>query len=192
MIKRQFEQFARLSPQATAARFSQDDLDSAQGVDYSYLRDLLKAQNFKAADYETYLRMLEVVGRKEGDWIGNDEFLRFPCTDLNTIDRLWMSYSEGRFGFSMQNQIYVQCGAALNGQYPGDRIWRKFGDRVGWRINGSWINQEHVIFSPIAPPGHLPVCGWWIIWLFFVGMLTGEVVSFPSLALKIDQCAKKL
>ncbi|HHP7245355.1 MAG TPA: GUN4 domain-containing protein, partial [Elainellaceae cyanobacterium] len=134
----------------------EDNLASEKSIDYTRLRDLLNAQNLKDADYETYLRMLEAVGRKKGDYFRKGELLNFPCADLKTIDRLWVKYSNGKFGFSVQKEIYVQCGAKLDGKYPGDKIWREFGDRVGWRVNNSWIDYNNVTFSPSAPVGPLP------------------------------------
>ncbi|HIK45480.1 MAG TPA: GUN4 domain-containing protein, partial [Leptolyngbyaceae cyanobacterium M65_K2018_010] len=102
-------------------------------MDYTHLRDLLKAQDWRAADQETYEVMICAVGKKSGDWFTSEELLNFPCTDLRTIDRLWVKYSQGKFGFSVQKQIYVECGAQLDGKYPGDKILHKFCDRVGWR-----------------------------------------------------------
>lgn len=137
----------------------EDELASEKGIDYARLRDLLKAQNFKDADYETYIRMLEAVGKGEGDFLRTKEALNFPCTDLKTIDRLWVRYSKGRFGFSVQKEIYVQCGAKLDGEYPGDKIWNEFGDRVGWRMSSSWLIYSQLTFTLEAPEGHLPVVG---------------------------------
>ena len=34
----------------------------------------------------------------------------FPCEDLRTIDQLWVKYSDGRFGFSVQKRIYQNLG----------------------------------------------------------------------------------
>jgi hypothetical protein len=135
---------------------TEDDLSSEKGIDYTRLRDLLKAQDWKTADRETYEVMIRAVGKKSGDWFTSNELLNFPCADLLTIDRLWVKYSKGRFGFSVQKQIYVECGAKLDGQYPGDTIWSTFGDKVGWRVNGSWIYYSEVTFSTSAPQGHLP------------------------------------
>jgi hypothetical protein len=82
----------------------EDDLSSEKGVDYTKLRDLLAAQKWKEADYETYLVMLQAVGRKENEWIKREELLTFPCADLGTIDQLvgkiqqwtlWLQRSEG-------------------------------------------------------------------------------------------------
>ncbi|NEQ54942.1 MAG: GUN4 domain-containing protein, partial [Leptolyngbya sp. SIO3F4] len=132
------------------------ELNSEKGVDYRKLRDLLKAGDWKAADNETYEVMIRAVGKKSGDWFTTDELLNFSCADLLTIDRLWVHYSQGRFGFSVQKKIYIECGAKLDGKYPGDKIWRKFGDKVGWRKGAKWISYNSFTFSTSALEGHLP------------------------------------
>ena len=137
---------------------SDDDLSSECNVDYTRLRDLLKAGNWKDADYETYLVMLKVVGRESGDWIRDEELLNFPCTDLRTIDRLWVKYSNGRFGFSVQKKIYLEVGGKPDGKYY-EEAWKKFGDRIGWRVKESWLSYTDVTFDTIAPLGHLPRMG---------------------------------
>lgn len=65
-----------------------DDLASEKGIDYTRLRDLLAAKNWKEADQETYWVMIKAVGKKDGDYFTTDDFLNFPCTDLRIIDRL--------------------------------------------------------------------------------------------------------
>ncbi|MEM7772867.1 MAG: GUN4 domain-containing protein, partial [Cyanobacteria bacterium P01_A01_bin.37] len=122
----QYQQRLRDQQEAEQQRKAENYLPSEKGIDYRRLRDLLKAQNFKDADQETYMRMLEAVGRKNGDYFRPDDLLNFPCTDFNTIDRLWVKYSDGKFGFSVQKEIYVQCGAKLDGNYPGDKIFKEF------------------------------------------------------------------
>jgi hypothetical protein len=76
------------------------------------------------------------------------------CSDLRTIDRLWVKYSDGRFGFSVQKRIWESVGGKpdTNELTPYD----KFGDRVGWRKNLEWIDYANVSFSLNAPEGHLP------------------------------------
>ncbi|MEC4819688.1 MAG: GUN4 domain-containing protein [Scytonema sp. PMC 1069.18] len=133
-----------------------DDLSSDRNVDYTRLRDFLKAGQWKEADYETYLVMLQVVGREKGDWISDEELLSFPCTDLRTIDHLWVKYSNGRFGFSVQKQIYLDVGGIPDGKYY-EEAWKKFGDRVGWRVKESWIfGYSDATYDTTAPVGHLP------------------------------------
>ncbi|WP_286825132.1 GUN4 domain-containing protein, partial [Microcystis sp. LSC13-02] len=78
----------------------------------------------------------------------------FPCEDLRTIDQLWVKYSGGRFGFSVQAKIYRDLGGTR--EY-NQRVWKAFGDRVGWRVNNSWIYHFDVTFDLKAPLGHLPV-----------------------------------
>ncbi|MDZ8237209.1 MAG: serine/threonine-protein kinase [Nostoc sp. ChiQUE01a] len=135
-----------------------DDLSSEVGIDYTKLRDYLAAENWKDADYETYLVMVQVVGCKENNWIREEEFLNFPCKDLRTIDRLWVKYSNGRFGLSVQKEIYFSVGGKPDGKYHKE-AWEKFGDRVGWRMNSNWIYYNEGTFDTTAPLGHLPrVC----------------------------------
>ena len=139
----------------------EDDLSSEKGIDYTRLRELLKAQDWRAADQETYEVMLRAVGKEsgQGNWFTKDELQNFPCTDLRTIDQLWVKYSQGKFGFSVQKQIYVDCGAKLDGEYPGDKIWYKFCDRVGWRKYGNYLNYRDLKANPsLSPTGEFPGC----------------------------------
>lgn len=129
-----------------------DFLHSEKGVDYSTLRDLLKAGDWRAADEETYKTMIQAVGKSPGDYFTPHELLTFPCADLHTIDRLWVKYSQGKFGFSVQKQIYVDCGAKLDGEYPGDKIWEEFCDRVGWRRDGEYVSYNDLQANPSLSP----------------------------------------
>ncbi len=133
----------------------EDDLSSEKGVDYIKLRDLLAAGNWKDADEETYVVMIQAVGKKKGDYFSSEELLNFPCTDLRTIDRLWVKYSDGRFGFSVQKEIYLSVGGKPDGKYDSE-AWNKFGDRVGWRVESNWISYTEVTYDTSAPGGHLP------------------------------------
>ncbi len=132
-----------------------DDLSSECGVDYRRLRDLLAAGEWKEADEETSDKMLAVIGKENwGD--GNTEDIeKFPCTDLRTIDRLWVKYSNGRFGFSVQKRIWQSVG----GQDVYDcNIYEKFSDTVGWRDNREWLlDYQKFTFRLNAPQGHLPL-----------------------------------
>ena len=127
--------------------FDEDDLSSEKRIDYTRLRDLLKAGQWKDADQETAHRMLEAVKRSKNDWIRLEELRDFPCIDLLTIDRLWVKYSQGKWGFSVQKRIYIECGAKLDGQYPGDKILQEFCKRVGWHKNGKYLNYSQLIFD---------------------------------------------
>ncbi|WP_242056452.1 MULTISPECIES: GUN4 domain-containing protein [unclassified Nostoc] len=127
-------------------------LESEKGIDYTRLNDLLKAENWKEADTETYRVMIQAVGKKDSDYFTIDELLNFPCTDLRTIDRLWVKYSNGQFGFSVQKEIYLSVGGKADGKYDKE-AWEKFGDRVGWRVT----TLEDVTFDTSFSRGHLPL-----------------------------------
>ncbi|MDB9534242.1 GUN4 domain-containing protein, partial [Dolichospermum planctonicum CS-1226] len=74
-----------------------------------------------------------------------------------TIDDLWIKYSNGRFGFSVQNQIYQGLGGTRK---YNDEIWAAFGDKVGWRQGERRLWYEDVTFNIFAPQGHLPARFW--------------------------------
>ncbi|CCI20313.1 Serine/threonine kinase (fragment) [Microcystis aeruginosa PCC 9807] len=141
------------------------ELKSDAGMDYSKLRDLLKAGKWKEADEETLRVMLAVAKREKEGWLRVEDIDNFPCADLRTIDQLWVKYSNGRFGFSVQKQIYQLYERIYRG-YRGTReydeeIWRKFGDKVGWRKGGDWLSYKDIIYKDYAPFGHLPAaCQW--------------------------------
>ncbi|GCE62936.1 ycf53-like protein [Microcystis aeruginosa NIES-4285] len=134
-------------------------LKSAKGIDYRNLEDLLKRQQWKEADEETARVMLQVANRTKEGWLRVEDIDNFPCEDLRTIDQLWVKYSGGRFGFSVQAKIYRELGGTR--EY-NERVWYAFGDRVGWRVNNSWIWYKDVPFDLKAPRGHLPD-GWWVV-----------------------------
>ena len=127
----------------------EDNLPSEKGVDYTRLENLLKAEKWKEADEETLEVMLKVAGREKEGWLDYESIDNFPCADLRTIDQLWVKYSNGRFGFSLQKRIWESVG----------EDYEKFGDRVGWRKkdNKEWLYYKKLTFSLEAPQGHLPV-----------------------------------
>jgi uncharacterized caspase-like protein len=129
------------------------ELKSAKGIDYTKLRDLLKQQKWQEADEETANVMLQAANRTEDGWLPKEDIDNFPCEDLRTIDQLWVKYSGGRFGFSVQAKIYRELGGTL---LDYQTVWNAFGDRVGWRVRNMWIYYHSVTFDLKAPHGHLP------------------------------------
>ncbi|MEO1671161.1 MAG: GUN4 domain-containing protein [Cyanobacteria bacterium J06631_2] len=130
------------------------ELRSERGVNYTKLHDLLKQQQWQAADEETTRVMLQAA-KRENSYLRTEDIKNFPCDDLRTINNLWLRYSDGKFGFSVQREIYESLGGTADFEWE---IWELFGDRIGWRINGRWINEEDIIYQLMnAPPGHLPI-----------------------------------
>ncbi|PNK14911.1 GUN4 domain-containing protein [Cylindrospermopsis raciborskii] len=118
------------------------------------LEALLKDKNFKEADLETDRVMLAVANRQSKGYLRVEDAENFPCKDLRTIDNLWLKYSQGKFGISVQQEIYKNLGGTK--QFDSN-VWRSFGDRVGWRRQGSWLDYSDLNFSLSAPTGHLPL-----------------------------------
>ena len=101
----------QVQPQVIEPKSSIDvPLVSSVGVNYTELRDLLAAKKWKEADDETGKRMLEASGRESQGYLNVEDVENFPCQDLGTIDKLWVTYSNGKFGFSVQKQIYQSLG----------------------------------------------------------------------------------
>ncbi|MFQ4138189.1 caspase, EACC1-associated type [Nodosilinea sp. PGN35] len=125
---------------------------------YAKLRDLLAAQDWRAADQETLDRMREVMSRQNEGWLRIEDIKKFPCLDLGNIDQLWVKYSKGKFGFSVQRDIWYNCDRPA--EY--ETAWNKFTVAVGWRTKGvlgmgsKWLKHSQLTFDFTAPKGHLP------------------------------------
>ena len=126
-------------------------LKSSCGMDYGKLRDYLAQGKWEEADEETARVMLAVAKQELEGWLDEEHINNFPCEDLSTIDQLWVKYSDGKFGFSLQKRIYQGLGGTR--EFNRD-IWEKFGDKVGWRKGGSWFHYSD--FDKKAPEGHFP------------------------------------
>jgi hypothetical protein len=148
------------------------DLSSERpGINYYQLRDLLAAKQWVEADRETAERMCEVMQQPQRGWLKKEYIENFPCHDLNIIDKLWLYYSEGKFGFSVQKHIWEKCGRPT--QYNED--WKKFTARIGWINQGNWMTYTDITKS--LSEGSLPLCvspartrfrgGFWILHIFF-------------------------
>lgn len=119
------------------------------GINYSKLRDLLAENQWQEADKETCLYLLRISDREDEKWLDDGEIKRLSRHDLRIINNLWLKYSNGRFGFSVQKQIWQDS----------NEDYKLFGHRVGWLVNlvnTEWRKYEEAIFSIDAPEGHLP------------------------------------
>ncbi|MCX5963238.1 MAG: GUN4 domain-containing protein [Cyanobacteria bacterium] len=130
-------------------------LKSEKGVDYTKLRDLLKAGEWEAADQETYRLMITTVGKNEGQEFDREDLENFPCEDLRALDNLWVTASNGHFGFSVQKKIWEKCGSPMS--YNDD--YEKFMEAVGWRSGDNFVSYSQYKFSStLSPRGEFP--GW--------------------------------
>jgi hypothetical protein len=128
---------------------------------YQQLEEYLKNQQWYEADRETWRLMLKVTEREEEGWVREEDIKNFRCEDLLTLDRLWVEYSKKHgfeFGFSIQKQIYVDCGGILDFSYPSDETWKRFCDRTAWKSEGKWVDYIQPFFEKnfMYVKGHLP------------------------------------
>jgi uncharacterized caspase-like protein len=130
------------------------ELCSERGVDYTTLEKLLAAGKWREADEKTARVMCLAAGREKEGYLQQEDIDNFPCEDLRTINQLWLHYSNGQFGFSVQKEIYQSLGGTKEYNYE---VWKKFCDQVGWVVKGEWLSYEDVTFNLSASPGHLPI-----------------------------------
>ncbi len=125
------------------------------------LQELLAAGDWQQADRETIQVILSVTKAPDLESISPNDVRQFPCNELYVIDRLWTNYSQGRFGFSVQAQLYQSVGGSLETTIAQDySVIERFGDRVGWRVNGNWQKCDDLDYTLNAPIGCHP-SRWW-------------------------------
>jgi hypothetical protein len=138
---------------------------------YFKLAYCLEQGEWRRADRATYEVMVEVGNRDHKGYLGIPDTQQFPCEDLRTIDQLWVQYSQGKFGFSVQKQIYVETGTPLDGQFHSD-TWLLFCEAIGWWKEGSYQFANLKANPEFSPRGEFPsfVNGygeygylWWVI-----------------------------
>ncbi len=91
-----------------------------------------------------------MLGKSPAACLYTNEIEALPCEDLRTIDRLWVKYSSGRFGFSVQSRIYKAAG----------EDYGKFCEQVGWLTYNPPFPERELQFNLKAPAGHLPSRIW--------------------------------
>ncbi|MGB3766991.1 MAG: GUN4 domain-containing protein [Phormidesmis sp.] len=125
---------------------------SDRNVDYDELQQLLIQQNYQAADKLTTELMCEIAGDDaiKRKWVYFTEVSQFPNADILTIDTLWRTYSENKFGWSQQRNLWLRIG----------QDWEKLWPQINWKSpEGAWTRYptEFVWDLASAPIGHLPL-----------------------------------
>ena len=164
-----------------SASIPEVELSSETGLDYSKLRDFLAAGKWREADIETARLMLKITHQESRGRLSISSINNFPCTDLRTINQLWVKYSNGKFGFSVQKEIWESFGTQ-----SFYLTYEKLGDRLGWHSIIGWTNYDNLIFNvEKAPQGHLPamwaMSGNWV-WFMELGKL------FSALRKRLKTC----
>jgi hypothetical protein len=82
-------------------------LTSSTGVNYTKLQALLASGNWQQANQETWNVMCQAAHKNIGSVLTAEEIKQIACDDLQIINNLWQEHSQGRYGFSAQNNIYM-------------------------------------------------------------------------------------
>ena len=123
---------------------------SSCDIDYSDLQRALLREHFEEADRLTSCALRQLAGEQavQRGYVYFSEVAPMQSLDLTSIDRLWVAYSQGRFGFTVQARILN----ALGGRY--ERLW----PRIGWKNEGVWTRYPGSFqWAMDAPEGHMPL-----------------------------------
>lgn len=126
-------------------------MESSNNINYQPLYESLMSNNFQKANHLTqkYLHILAGLSQnKSRQWLYFTDVSGFPVQDLKTIDTLWTIYSRGRFGFSIQKQVWIY----------NNKNWERFWHKIGWKIDKKNVRYPHEFtWDASAPMGHLPL-----------------------------------
>jgi len=122
------------------------ELTSAVGVDYTKLQNFLQLKRWKAADEETWNCLHQAAGKPLSRFLSPRDLTKIPCEDLQTVDRLWLEASEGRFGLTLQVQVYQQSA----------EDYFQFCHTVKWPLRASGNTEDYIKYKSNAVVAHLP------------------------------------
>lgn len=132
-------------------------LPSAMGIDYVPLATMLAIGDYEGADQFTRDNLIKIAGPgavKRG-FVYWTEVKNIPSVDFATMERLWLLYSNGNFGYSVQKRVWeVESGNFDNAI-----------KRIGWTTTDEnknerklkWFGKSEFIYNLSAPKGHLPL-----------------------------------
>lgn len=129
------------------------ELKSSLFINYKPLYSSLLSNNLQEANLLTNQYLQELAGLHNNNepkrqWLYFTDIITIPSTDLNTIDTLWRVYSGGKFGFSIQRQIWLY----------NNKSWDKLWNVIGWKINNTTARYPNdFTWNYNAPQGHLPL-----------------------------------
>lgn len=157
-IKPYLEQLSTIAEKVT--RLEESIMLVSDVYRYGKLQQYLASGNWFEADKETINVILDIAG-KPIEELSPEDIRNFPCNAIATIDRLWLKYSQQRFGFSVQLNLYQTLGGSLEATLEQDRKpIEKLGEQVGWRENNRWRKCDELDYSLNAPVGCHP-SRWW-------------------------------
>ncbi|MCG5056712.1 MAG: GUN4 domain-containing protein [Limnoraphis sp. WC205] len=165
------------------------DKKSAESINFNWsqgnyqtLESLLKEEQWSFADKLTLILINQACGQPIDFILDQKSIEVLPCRTLRIIDKLWIKYSSGKFGLSVQKKAFEFVGGKIGvDEY---KSYCDFGKRVGWLVNNKWFYESDINYSSNAPDGHLPL-------LPFVRMIRGirsRKLYFSDFLSKLQEC----
>ena len=117
----------------------------------SVLKKALEEKRFQDADNETRSLLIRQAGPdavKRG-WVYFTEIRTIPVVDMATVDGLWKAYSNGKFGYSVQRELWLQ----------NRKQWPRFFKAINWLTSeNQYLNWPgDFVYTMDAKKGHLPL-----------------------------------
>lgn len=140
-----------------------DELKSETGADFMPLATALMAGEFKEADQLTRDLLIFIAGpaAQTRKYVYFTEVVNIPATDLRSLERLWLKYSLGKFGYSVQKRVF---------DVTSKNDFETFCDKIDWNLidmsdlknplkrKRRWFGDDEFIYDlEAAPKGHLPL-----------------------------------
>lgn len=125
-------------------------LKSENNVDYQPLQQLLVDEAWEAADKLHNLKLCEAASESAlaRKWIYFTEVSIVAVADLRTLNALWVAHSGGKFGYSVQREIWLGSG----------KNWDKLWPKINWKEGITFTRYPGgFTWSLDAPRGHLPL-----------------------------------
>jgi hypothetical protein len=141
-------------------RIKPEWIAALQPARYQQIEVFMQEGKWREADIENYRLMIQTCGKDYGDNFTIRDLETFPCEDLLRLDRLWVKYSNGKFGFTAQKVIWEACGSPKG--YDLTNIeqvkWKEYGSRCGWYEKGKWLDYRDLPKNPsTSSTGELPM-----------------------------------
>jgi GUN4-like/Pentapeptide repeats (9 copies)/Pentapeptide repeats (8 copies) len=147
-------------------------LSSESGIDYQPLAKYLSQCRWLEADEETAYLICKILGhdmiRPKSTLIWGSQIDKIPVSDLNTINNLWLHYSDNHFGIGVQRKIWLETGndyeVLTEGMDISPRL--EFFKRVGWEnlkenysdLAGKCVDRTSILE---IPAGYFPMIHLW-------------------------------
>ncbi|QSV55197.1 MAG: hypothetical protein HEP80_16245 [Dolichospermum sp. UKL201] len=137
-----------------------NDLDKSNTVYY----ESLKAHLLDELDYLMKQNRWKDADLKNSEFVsffakGELSFKNLQCQDLKKVDNLWVTNSNGKFGFSVQKEIFIKTGTldfdSKRGTFTkwSEDGYNSFGEKMGWKKGkeegGNWIAWKDLHFWDI-------------------------------------------